>query len=362
MTRPSTLIIDTQALVHNVKRVRSYAPNQQIIAMIKANAYGCGINVVAPVLAPLVDIFGVACLEEAQRLREYCPNKPCLLFQGLFKQEELALASDLDLSLVIHHGPQLDWLLAHPLPKPIKIWVKVDTGMHRLGFEPQALSEVTQRLQACPWIDPGMGLMTHLACADEPGHPLIAKQLALWDKLQAELGAQYLFHSIANSASIIGLAVTHVGVIRPGLMLYGVSPFANQRAADFGLKPVMHFNSALMAIHQYAAGESIGYGATWTCARTSIIGVIPVGYGDGYPRQIKANTPVWIAGRQVPIVGRVSMDMMTVDLTDCPPLDIGEPVELWGCHIPIEEIAKQAQTIGYELMCQVSQRVIRHVI
>ena len=360
MPRPTTITIDTQALIHNIACVKRYAPEQLIIAMVKANAYGCGVAVVAPILEPFVAYFGVACLEEARLLRQFCPDKPCILLQGLSTPDELSEALALDLRAVIHDKQQLEWMTTKPLARPIKVWVKVDTGMHRLGFTPEIIPVVTQTLIDCPWIDSDMGLMTHLACAEEMDHPLTARQLAVWQQVVQSVGEHYALQSVANSASIIGLLHAHARWVRPGIMLYGASPFADQTGVALGLRPVMHFESAVMSIHQYDEGECIGYGATWCCPRPSIIGVVPVGYGDGYPRHISAQTPVWINGCNVPIVGRISMDMMTIDITDCPHVRIGDRVELWGTHIPIEVVANQANTIAYELLCQVTQRVIRH--
>ncbi len=359
MTRPSFLAIDTDALKHNVTRIKQYAPKQRIIAMVKANAYGCGLHRVAPILEPLVDSFGVACLEEAAALRQICPEKECVLLQGIFTQDELSRVIDLNATSVIHNPQQLSWFTTVPQPSKLRVWVKVDTGMHRLGFAPQELSGVIQTLRLCPWIDEKIGLMTHLACADTPDAIQCVQQVQFWQSLSTDYAD--MVQSVANSAAIIALSQTHAEVIRPGLIMYGVSPFEERLAAEFDLQPVMHFMSSVTTIHQYEKGEAIGYGATWQCERSSVIGVIPVGYGDGYPRHIHPHTCVWIGGHRVPIVGRVSMDMMTVDLTDYPEIKIGDQVELWGRNIPVEIVAKQSNTIAYELMTQVSQRVMRQL-
>ncbi|WP_238584263.1 alanine racemase, partial [Legionella lansingensis] len=299
--------------------------------------------------------FGVACLEEALAIRALGVRGECVLFQGIFSPEELQLVSTHRLQCVIHQPHQLQWLLANPLPNRIKVWVKVNTGMHRLGFPPQDIYEVMTALTNCPWVDSEIGLMTHLACADEPTDPSVQKQLRMFREL--DLPPVKIIKSISNSAAILALPDTHEDVVRPGIMLYGVSPFADKTGQELGLMPVMRFVSAISAIHHYPAHVRVGYGGIWQTTRPSIIGVVAVGYGDGYPRHVAPNTPVWLNGFRVPIVGRVSMDMLTVDLTDVPLVKIGDPVELWGQHIPVESIASSARTIAYELLCQFSPRV-----
>ncbi|MDP3706415.1 MAG: alanine racemase [Legionellaceae bacterium] len=357
MSRPTYLYVDSAALLNNVKRVKQYAHGKKIIAMVKANAYGCGLPAVLPSLEPYVDAFGVACLEEAMAVRELSSNCECILFQGIFSPRELELVVQLRLQCVIHQREQLNWILTTPLPNKLKVWVKINTGMHRLGFEVDEVPDIVQALINCPWIDANMGLMTHFACADEPNN--MANQLQL-EKFNA-LPIHYanITRSTANSAAIIALPDSHADMVRPGIMLYGVSPFADQTGQELGLEPVMHFVSAVTAIHHYPAHSPIGYGSTWQSDKPSIIGVVAVGYGDGYPRHIASGTPVWVGKGIAPIVGRVSMDMLTIDITNCPNVNFGDSVELWGKHLPVECIAKSAGTIPYELLCQVSRRVIR---
>ena len=355
MARPTRVYINPTALLHNVKRVRACAPGKKIIAMVKANAYGCGLSTVLPTLEGHVDAFGVACLEEAMTLRALGSRSECVLFQGVFSAEELNLASQQDLQCVIHQHEQLKWLLSARLPKKIKIWVKVNTGMHRLGFSPDEVASVISALQECPWVQDEIGLMTHLACADEPTNPFNIQQLECFNTLH--LPHIPVLRSIANSAAILALPQAHADVVRPGIMLYGVSPFADSVGAELGLMPVMHLMSTISTIHQYPAHSPIGYGGTWQSDQPSTIGVVPVGYGDGYPRHIASNTPTWVNGYIAPIVGRVSMDMLTIDLTHCPGVNVGDKVELWGAHVPVETIGKAAKTIAYELICQMSPRV-----
>lgn len=356
MARPTRVYIDTTALLHNVRRVRQCAPGKKIIAMVKANAYGCGLPSVLPALEGQVEAFGVASLEEAMALRGLGSRSDCVLFQGVFGSDELHLVARQNFQCVIHHLPQLQWLLNTPLSKKIKVFVKVNTGMHRLGFSPAESHEIIHALSNCPWVDEDIGLMTHLACADEPDNISNQQQLLSFNHLSVPQHVK-ITRSIANSAAILALPEMHVDIVRPGIMLYGVSPFANQDGRALGLMPVMRFVSAVSAIHHYPPNAPIGYGSTWQSDKASIIGVVAAGYGDGYPRHVAANTTVWVNGFLAPIVGRISMDMLTIDLTDCPGVAIGDAVELWGQNIPVEAIARAAGTIAYELICQLSPRV-----
>lgn len=354
MTRPTRAYCDRDALLHNLNIVKQCAPNQQIMAMVKANAYGCGVEEVVPTLDGKVTSFGVASLEEALAIRHLGVSTPCVLVQGVFSPEEYVVAVKANFQCVIHHPLQLSWLINNQLAEPIRIWVKVDTGMHRLGFLEQEVASVLAALRDCPWVSSDIGLMTHFACADEVDHSANSNQLHSFNQLTfADLR---LTRSLANSAAILSMPDSHADMVRPGIMLYGVSPFPNQTGRELGLRPVMHFVSEITAIHQYPAHSPIGYSGTWSSKKPSIIGVVPVGYADGYPRHICANTPTWVNGVKTPIVGRISMDMLTVDLTNHPDAKIGSPIELWGDNIPVEEIAKSAETIGYELLTKITNR------
>ena len=354
------MYIDDKALISNVACIRRYAPDAKVIAMVKANAYGCGLSLVLPILELLVDGFGVACIEEAVEVRKLCPDIDCILFQGVFNLSELLTAEAMNLTIVIHNAQILEWCTTTALPKKLHVWIKVDTGMHRLGFAPEEVDGVLNTLQACDWIADDIGLMTHMASADQPDSSSFTTQLDLWVKMSHRYS--YLRQSVANSASIIHFPQLHASSVRPGIMMYGASPLADKIGVELGVAPVMHFVSTITTIHYFETGDCIGYNASWQCMRPTVIGVIPVGYGDGYPRHILENTPTWVNGKLAPIVGRVSMDMMTIDLTDCPNVSLGDTVELWGQHVPIEVVAKQANTIAYELMSQVSQRVRREYI
>ncbi|MFJ1267026.1 alanine racemase [Legionella lytica] len=356
MSRPTHLVVEPSALLHNLAQIRRFAPGKKVITMVKANAYGCGIHAVVPVLEGHVDAFGVACIEEAMVIRRLGSRTHCILFQGVFSPDEFKLVAEHQLGCVMHQPHQVQWLLNTPLDKPIKLWVKVNTGMHRLGFKPHELQEVMSALQACPWVDKDIGLMTHLACADEPERAENYQQISLFERISV---AGFSQRSMANSAAIISFPQTHADVVRPGIMLYGVSPFANKTATDLGLVPVMRFVSAISAVYDNPAFAQVGYSGIWSSSKPSRIGIVAAGYGDGYPRHLATNTPVWVQGREVPIAGRISMDMLAVDLTEHPDVQPGAPVELWGTHILVERIAKAAGTIAYELLCQISERV-RH--
>lgn len=281
MPRPTRLEVNLAALSHNLAQIKQHAKGARVIAMVKANAYGCGIRSILPVLDGQVDALGVACLEEALAIRALGVRTSCVLFQGVFNVEELKSVSEHQFACVIHQPDQLKWLVHNPLPQPISVWVKVNTGMHRLGFHPSAIPEIRRALLDCPWVNSDLGLMTHLACADEPFRIENAEQIERFHQVDH---AGFRFRSMANSAAILSFPDTHLDVVRPGIMLYGVSPFANALATDLGLIPVMRFVSAVTAIHQVPAHAKIGYGSTWTTTRPSVIGVVAAGYGDGYPR------------------------------------------------------------------------------
>jgi alanine racemase len=354
VSRPTRIDIDVPALLKNVSKIKQLAPQKEIIAMVKANAYGCGIKAIAPHLEGQVDAFGVASLEEAMAIRALGCKTPCIVFHGAFNKEELPVLIQNQCAVVLHTPLQLQEILNTPLSSPLTVWVKVNTGMNRLGFQPQEIKEIIHALKNCPWVHPSIGLMTHLASADDASPDVTLAQLALFKEIDKSSFSKL---SIANSAGILRFPEAHQDVVRPGIMLYGVSPFANQCGRELGLAPVMRFLSAISAVHHIKAHEKVGYGGVWTSDKPSIIGIVAAGYGDGYPRHMDSNARVWVNGCYVSLAGRVSMDMMAVDLTLCPSVKIGDSVELWGSNLPVEEVAKWAGTSPYELICQVSERV-----
>ncbi len=358
MVRDTGIFINQDALRHNLQQVQSFAPHKKVIAMVKANAYGCGIEKVVPAIFDTVQAFGVAFIGEALAIRARGIQTECILFEGIFSSEELHIASQQNMPVVLHAPWQLNLLLETPLSNPVTVWIKIDSGMHRLGFPPDEIAIIYQQLQACRWVKPKLGLMSHFACADIPEHRINHQQLNCFNQLCISLKGEFSL-SMANSAAIISNPASHFDYVRPGIMLYGASPFEDQFAHQFNLHPVMQFRARILDIHQYTEEQPIGYGATWYTKRSSRIAVVTAGYGDGYPRHIKEGTMVWVAGQSAPIVGRVSMDLLTIDVTDCPQVEIGDPVELWGDQVPVELVAKQAGTIAYELLCQYKARSIK---
>jgi alanine racemase len=352
MTRPVRAHINLQALQHNFSRVRQSAPDSKIMAIIKANAYGHGLVRVAQAL-PDADAFGVSCLEEAVTLREAGFDRRIVLLEGLFDLDDLTLINGYRLDVVIHHVSQIELLEQGPVTRSLNVWLKLDTGMHRLGFEPQHVAAVSKRLRNIPQLAE-LNYMTHFACADEPGNAHTEAQLGVFNTaLQAVDGAR----SLANSAGVLGWPASHADWVRPGIMLYGSSPLPGQTAQQLDLKPVMTLGTRLIAVNAHKQGDSVGYGGDWVCPADMNIGVAAIGYGDGYPRHAPPGTPVLLNGKRVPLAGRVSMDMICLDLTTRPEAAVGDEVILWGGGLPVDEVATAAGTIAYELLCGVGHRV-----
>jgi alanine racemase len=345
--------IDTTALRHNLGRVRATAPDSRVMAVIKANGYGHGLVPVARALADS-DGFAVARLEEGLALRAAGVAKPILLLEGVVGSEQLRLAAEQRMEIMVHSTEQLELLESRSSGPPVTAWIKLDTGMNRLGFRAGHFASAYARLTRIPNVATNPALATHLASADDPGDPKTAEQLRSFAAATAGLpGAR----SIANSAALISWPASRADWVRPGLMLYGLSPFESGDGAMLGLLPAMTLRSEVIAIKSVPAGETVGYGGTWRAPRDTRMAVVAAGYGDGYPRSVPSGTPVLVNGRHAPLVGRVSMDMLTVDVTDLGIVAIGDPVVLWGEGLPVEEIAVRAGTIPYEIVCGVSQRV-----
>jgi len=344
--------IDTRALRHNLGVVRDHAPGAGIMAVIKANAYGHGVQVAASALEE-ADSFAVARVEEGLELRRAGVEKPVLVLAGAHDALELEAAAAAGLDLVVHHAFQLALLRETPLPSPVAVWLKVDTGMNRLGVKPGEVPGVLQTLKSLAKV---RGCLTHLANADDLGDDFTRVQV---QRFHTAVGHTGLPLSIANSAGILGWPESHADWVRPGIMLYGASPFA---APVDVLQPVMTFASRLISVKKVRAGEPVGYGGLWQAPRDSIIGVVAAGYADGYPREMPGGAPVLVNGLIAPLVGRVSMDTLMVDLTEQPKACPGDPVILWGRGLPAETIAGAAQTIPYTLFCGIGGRVRRKVL
>lgn len=349
----SCAIIDTQAWQHNLAQVKRFAPDSQVMAVIKANAYGHGAIQAAKALS-LADGFAVARLPEALQLRDAGIEHPITLLEGCLTRAELAVAAAQNCRPVVHHLEQLEWLEQAHLHQPIKVWLKIDSGMHRLGVAPEQVENFYQRLLKSPSVAKPIGLMTHFSCADEADRTSTEAQIATFQLCSGGLEGE---RSMANSAGLVGFATSQCDWVRPGIMLYGVSPMLAQTADELALQPVMTLKSKVIAVRDHHAGEPAGYGASWRSKKDTQLAVVAIGYGDGYPRHAPSGTPVLINGKRYPLVGRVSMDMITVDLGLDHDVQVGDSVTLWGKGLPVEEVALSAGTIGYELLCSVTRRV-----
>jgi len=357
MSRPAKVVISLSALRHNFSRIRTLAPDSKIMSIVKADAYGHGIAQIAQSLQD-ADAFCVACLEEARELRKVNIKQRINLLEGPYAGEELSEISELGLDIVVHDISQVEMLEQTQLNKPIDVWLKIDTGMHRLGFLPELVNQVTKRLQQTNSVK-DIRLMTHLASANDRDNPMTFEQIQCFNQT---VESQYpenqnLEKTIANSAGIMAFSDAHVDWVRPGIMLYGVSPFNNSQGPQERLQPVMTLESRLITVKQLKAGETVGYGATWCCPEDMPVGVVAAGYGDGYPRHAKSGSPVLVNGKRVELIGRASMDMLTVDLRTQPQAKTGDPVVLWGEGLPVEEVANYAETIPYEVLCGVHKRL-----
>ena len=353
--RPLVATVDLSAIAHNYALAKRCAPGRQAFAVVKANAYGHGVREVVTALHDVADGFAVASLEEAAEVRALQGEARILLLEGCFEADEYAFAAQLGLDVVLHSEQQAQQLLAANLARPLNLWLKLDSGMHRLGFSAAAVRDWHGRLQRAEQVAE-LNLLSHFACADERGSETTELQLEQFLDL---LDLDFAQRSLANSAAILTIPAAHMDWLRPGIMLYGATPFADLSAAQLGLRAAMSLTAQLIACREIAAGETVGYGNTWRAERASRIGTVSCGYADGYPRHAPTGTPVVILGQRVPVVGRVSMDMLMVDLTDLPQAVQGDAVELWGAQLPVDEVAQAAGTIGYELLSKVTARVPR---
>lgn len=358
MTRATRATIDLSALRHNLSIAQQAAPHAKHLVVIKANAYGHGMLPVARALAQ-ADALAVACVDEAVQLRDAGIPQPLIILEGFYDQQELEVCRRYELTPVVHQLQQLD-LLEAERAEPIAVWLKVDTGMHRLGIRSEQASHVWRRMQACRAIDlQGSLVMSHLANADDLNDDKSEQQYQIFQQVFNHIKStgDQPQASLANSGGLLGWPHMHMDWVRPGIMLYGISPFQHKTGEAHELRAVMTLRSRLIAINQHKKGDTVGYGGSWTCPEDMPIGVIAIGYGDGYPRHARAGTPVLVNGQRVPLVGRVSMDMITVDLRGRHNVKLGDDVTLWGEGLPAEEVAEHAQTIAYDLLCGVNPRV-----
>jgi alanine racemase len=354
MIHPTIAHIDLQALLHNVYRIKKTAPQSKILAMVKSNAYGHGAIEIAQALVNDVSAFGVIFLPEAYNLFKAGIKKKVVILSGFFDAEDLREINELGFATVVHSFEQLAILQRAKLKKPLEVWLKLDTGMHRLGFQPdEAIAAYTQ-LMAIEHVIKPLHLMTHFSDADNVAKEKTNQQIATFETVIAAMDG---IRCIANSSALLNYPRTRVDWIRPGITLYGVSPMPAKPGPTLGLKPVMTLQSRIIATHNLDAGETVGYGSTWSCPEKMRVGIVAIGYGDGYPRNVHQSTPVLINDVRCPIIGRVAMDLITVDLRGVPAAQVNDCVTLWGNGLPIEEVAVAANTIPYELFCRMTQRV-----
>ena len=359
MPRPILATIHTQALRSNLARAQASAAGARIWAIVKANAYGHGIERVFEGLRG-ADGFALLDLQEAQRVRDLGWRGPVLLLEGVFEQRDLELCSRLDLWHVVHCSEQIDMLAAHKAMHPQRVFLKMNSGMNRLGFTPQSYRSAWTRLNVLPQVDE-ISLITHFSDADGPRG--IAHQMAVFADATRDLSGE---RSLGNSAATLrhgGVAEVRADWVRPGIAIYGSAPdFPERDSAHWGLQPAMTLSSRIIGVQQLQPGDTVGYGSSFVADKAMRIGVVACGYADGYPRQCSTGTPVLVQGRRTRLVGRVSMDMITVDLEPCPGAGMGSEVTLWGhgakgALLPIDEVAHAGGTVAYELMCALAQRV-----
>ena len=354
MARPSHVKIDLQALRSNYQWACDLAPESKTMAIIKADAYGHGAVACARALDDLAPAFGVACIEEAIQLREAGITKPILLLEGAFTDDEVVTASEQGFWLMVEDPWQVDAIVDTKLSQPVQVWVKMDTGMHRLGLAPFRLPELMGKLEASPNVADGMIMASHFACADELNNDFTRQQIQFFHD---HLPSSDMPYSLANSAGILAWPEAHGTWNRAGFMLYGNTPLDGDHASNEGLTPVMSLNSAVISLRQVAVGESVGYGKSWTAERPSTIATVAMGYADGYPRHAGTGTPLLVNQQPASLIGRVSMDMITIDVTDIEGVEVGSPVCFWGAELSANKVAETMGTIGYELMTRMGLRL-----
>ena len=355
--RQATIYIDSEALQYNLNRVKQLAPHSQIVSMVKANAYGHGVQ---DCLAALnaTDAFGVACLEEALEIRRLGYTQPITLIEGVFTEDEMGDVIQQKLECVVHRHEQVEWLIQNKEAYNalgLKVWVKLNSGMNRLGFKSNEIIAVIHQLKSLNF---NCVLTMHFANADVD-HPLNEQQIQQF--LDVKNACEPILASCCNSAAIYKYPNLHFDYVRPGIMLYGATPFADKDVNELDLKPVMSFEAEIIALNQIQAGESVGYGSTFTATNSMQIAIVSIGYGDGYPRAYVKPNYVAIDKQLTPVIGRVSMDMIAIDTTNLR-VKVGTKVELWGKTRLVDDVANANGTIGYELLCRLSNRPQRQRI
>jgi len=351
-TRAASVSIDLAALQHNFQRVKAIRPNSAIMPVIKANAYGHGMVQVARALSQ-AEAFAVAQLDEALYLRAQGIQQPVTVFQGFANAQQLEQMIELRLRPAISQLWQLDLLAGIQASSPLDVWLKLDTGMGRLGIQPHQLAACAQQLSRLSGVRE-WGLMMHFANADQPEHPANQQQIQCFQALLRQLPGRPI--SVSSSAAIMADLYPSEDWLRPGIMLYGASPLQHLSAAELDLRPVMSLQASLIAINQLATGHGVGYGGGWVCPEAMPVGIVNIGYGDGYPRHAPSGTPVAVNGQLTQLIGRVSMDSIAIDLRGID-ASCGDRVELWGSTVPVDEVAARAETIAYELLCNAGRLI-----
>lgn len=359
--RPTRAEISRDALFHNAKIARQLTGDARLIGVVKANGYGHGAIAVAEAISAHVDAFAVAFIDEAIELRNAGFLQPIVLLEGCLSAAELPVCAHYNFQPVVHQQQQLDDIVTARLVRPLAVWLKIDTGMHRLGWQPSQVAQINQELKASSQVA-SVTMMSHLANADQLTHLLNSRQMELFEDICATTEAN-LDISVANSAALVSTAIdlAHKSQqwMRAGIILYGDNPIGRLAPLPEPLQPVMRLVAPIIALREVAIGESVGYGSTWTAERESRIATLAIGYADGYPRHAENGTPVFIQGREMPLAGTVSMDMITVDVTDLEQVAVGDEVELWGPNLPVAKVANHARTISYDLLTGVTARVPR---
>jgi len=355
-SRPIRAEIDLNALQHNIDVIKQYVPNSKIMAVIKADAYGHGVVDIAKALTNC-EALGVTCLTEALDLRQAGIRNRIIIMQSFYVPEELPDIFAQDLEVMVHNFTQIDQLQKSSCG-PIKIWPKINTGMNRFGFKPHDYQKLMQSLASMQEIKI-MGLMTHLSSSSELDNLKTERQIELFEKTTSSFIGD---KSVANSAAIMTLPGAHTEFVRPGAMLYGMAPFPNTVGAQYNLQPVMRFKTKIIAIQQLRAGDKVGYGETYTCPKDMSIGVLAVGYGDGYPREAPNGTPIYVRGKKVPLVAKVTMDTVSIDLSSIPEADVGDDAILWGPELPIEEVATYMHVNPRALTTGIAVRVPKEFV
>lgn len=352
-TRKTYSIINLPALVNNYNIIAQLAPHSETIAVIKANAYGHGAIEIAKCLSKHVSVLAVALIDEAIELRDAGITLPILIMEGPLSRDDFSIALQQNFWLMLHTEQQIDWLTSLYPDYTGQLWLKIDTGMNRLGIKADDVEEIITKLSTKHL--QGLVLCTHFSSSDEVNNPKTKSQIQSFERINQRYGFK---KSLANSAGILYWPESHGDYNRLGLALYGSSPLPIEHL-PVKLTPVMTLQSTIIGLRKLAIGETVGYGEKWQAKRPSTIATIAIGYADGYPRNAKNGTPVFIKGQIAPLAGRVSMDMITVDVTDISDIELGEKVELWGNNLAIETIAEYLDTVNYELLTRVSSRVTR---